>query len=715
MKKFSFFFIIFLANIAAAQPISSSFIDRLNISQIENKEGSLSGASDKQIAVALLRKYREKENIYLRVSDKDLASIKKNFPEEIKKSIEVADQVRRQYFLFRYEWDMEKTNIPYQFKKEIDWIKVPFGDNEWCWMLNRHRFWIDLGKAYFVTKNEAYAKTWVHQISDWIQKNPVADKKLRGFSWRRIEAGIRCENWIKSFEYFKNSSSVTPEFLCLFLNSLSEHAEFINSSFSDFSKTSNWGVLEHQGLFNVANFLTESKDAGQWRSDAIQKLEICAQNQILPDGTQWEQSPMYHNEVFHCYMNVNLIAQQQNIQLPQTIIDKTKAMAWCNVKWQKPNYHQPLLGDSDDSDLRGLLTLAASLFDDGGLKSRAYAELDFENLFILGTKQAGIYNKIIARNPDFLSVYQPGSGDMYMRDSWTDSASYASLHLKKLGCGHAHDDILHFSLFANGKDYLVDGGRFTYVDSDRRKELKSSESHNTLAVDGLPNSVYAESWSNSFNARSQGVYTRITDLYDYAEAENTAYKRLKDPVSMKRRFLYLKPQVWIVFDSFSANERHKYSQYFNFPDNEVALDSNGVKTTYSKDNLTIQAVKAVMIKKEARKWSPEYNLLKDNQRVEFYKESEGFDSFITALYFPEKSNITCTQLPVCDKNNVKLADNIAEAVEIRYNDKEFVLMVVHNSQAALSSFYKIKDQLVTGEVVLLEKVAGKYITHIIKE
>lgn len=79
-------------------------------------------------------------------------------------------------------------------------------------MLNRQKYWIDLGRAYLFTRNEMYAKTWVSQISDWIKRNPVNDTKLAKLSWRRLEAGVRCENWIKSFEYFKKSPSITPEF-----------------------------------------------------------------------------------------------------------------------------------------------------------------------------------------------------------------------------------------------------------------------------------------------------------------------------------------------------------------------------------------------------------------------------------------------------------------------------------------------------------------------
>ena len=662
----------------------------------------------------LLDFYRHKENLFLKVTHQDIDFIKANYPEEVKNTINKADLVLAQNFIFRDDWDMEKTNIPYQFKGEIDWKAIPNGDEEWCYMLNRHKYWIDLGRAYFLTGNEKYAKAFVEQATHWIDNNPLEDR-LKKVSWRRIEAGIRCENWIKAFEYVKNSKSITPEFFVKFSSSLFQHGEYINQSFSDFSKTSNWGVLEFQGLYVVSNFFSEFKSASKWKKDATDNLKTCINLQVLDDGNQWEQSPMYHNEVFHCFMNVNLIAQRKNTSLPEAIIQKTKDMAYANIKWQKPNFHQPLLGDSDDTDLRGLLTLSAFLFEDTTLKSRANIHLDYETFFVLGKINSEKYFSIQPKDPEFTSVYQSSSGGFYMRSSWKEGATYASFNLKKLGGGHGHDDILNFTLFANNQDYLIDSGRFTYVDNEWRKLFKSNQSHNTLGVDNLPNSIYKDSWTNEYEARSQGDFTKITPLFDYAEAENIAYKRLEDPVSMKRRVLFIKPNVWIVFDSFSANRTHTYSQYFNFPDKNVVLQDKSVNTINSKYNLRIQPIKEVEIKLTDSWWSPEYNLKKENTRAEISKKATGFTSFISLLYFPEQTKLQYEKIPVYNREDVLLQDENVEAVNFSINNKEFTLLVVHNSSAPAAYFYKVNNLLVRGEVVLIKKNGNVNTIHIIKE
>ncbi|WP_291864845.1 alginate lyase family protein [Maribacter sp.] len=699
-----------------AQNKDQGIFNKLNFNEdlLKSVEKSIKSNQKDQALKDLLTIYREKDNLYLQVNENDVVFIKKEYPENVRKTMKVANDVLNQYFLFRDDWDMEKTNIPYQFKGEIDWTVIPNGDEEWCYMLNRHKFWIDLGRAYLLTRNEKYAKKFVKQVTHWIDSNPLKDD-LKHFTWRRIEAGIRCENWIKAFEYIKNSKHVTPEFLEKFLTSLYEHGEYINSSFNNFSQTSNWGVLEFHGLFNVAHFLTEFKVAKQWQKEALDKLTTCVKLQILPDGTQWEQSPMYHNEVFHCYMNVNLLAQRKNIKLPEIIIQKTKDMAYANVKWQKPNYHQPLLGDSDDTDLRGLLTLASSLYNDSVLKSRAFEQLDYETLFITGIKNKDIYNNMTSESPSFLSTYQQSSGDFYMRTSWEQDATYTSFHLKKLGCGHGHDNLLHFTIFANNRDYLIDGGRYSYVDDKWREFFKSNISHNTLGVDDMPNTVYKDSWTNTFEARSNAIFTESTKTYDYAEAENTAYKRLEHPVSMKRRLLFLKPNIWLVFDSFSSNGSHKYSQYFNYPNKKVKIENDGLVTTYDKKNLRIQPINDVDIKLTDSWWSPEYNLKKENKKAELFKKVEGSTSFISLLYFPEETKLSFKKTLVYTRNNVVLKDEDAEAITITIDEKEYTLLVVHNSSVPAAHFLKVNNQFVSGEVVLIEKSKLENDIHIIKD
>ncbi|SFW27972.1 Heparinase II/III-like protein [Sinomicrobium oceani] len=661
----------------------------------------------------LLDIFRKRKNLYIRVSEEDIPDIRIQFGKEVENSLRTAGEVKNKYFLFRYEWDMEKTNIPYKFPGETDWDAEPFGDEEWTFMLNRHRYWIDLGKAYFLTGKEKYARTFVQQVTHWIDNNPLEDAKKQT-SWRRIEAGIRAENWIKTFELLKNSRAITPDFIEKFLGALYVHADFLNSAYNRHSQISNWGILEFHGLFNLSVFLSDFRQAAAWQKNAISRLETCIRNQILEDGTQWEQSPMYHNEVFHCYLNTLLLAQRRQIRLPAIIHKKTRDMAYANIMWQKPDYHEPLLGDSDDNDLRGLLTTAALLFGDGTIKSRAFETPDYENFFIFSEKDKQTYTGLRTEDPGFLSAWQQNTGDLYSRSSWEHDAYYSSFHMKRLGGGHSHDDLLHFTLYAHHRDYLIDGGRYTYVNTKWRKYFKENSAHNTLGVDHLPNSIYSGSWSNAYEARSEGAYTVISEQYDYAEAINTAYMRLEDPVLIKRQMLYLKPGIWILADSFRGKGEHTYSRYFNFPDQKVAIQNNGLSTLHTSDNLRIQPLEDIEIQLSDAWWSPEYNLKKPVRRAEFSAGGKGFQSFTTLLYFPEHTRVQYEKIPVYDRNDNALDDEDAEAVKIRLPEKEYIWVIAHRQGKRLHPFLIVEGQVVTGDVILIEKTPDTSEIHVLK-
>ena len=711
-KRFTVFLLCcFLSIQLQAQWKSTSLSAKLNSQEISvnipNKD------SGTPLFDQLLKHYQNRPNIYLQSDTKEIKKITTTHTTAANKTIKNADRILKNTFVFRHHWAMERTHIPHTFKNNIDWAAKPNGDEEWCYMLNRHRYLIDLGQAYALTGDEKYAKGFVRILTDWIQNNPK-EERLKHVSWRRIEAGIRAENWIKGFEYVKNSRHMTPQFFEIFIRSLYQHGAFLNHSFSNFSKTSNWGVIEFHGLFNISLFLKEFSSSEHWQKTAINNLSTCIDLQVLEDGSQWEQSPMYHNEVFHSFLNVNLLAQRFHISLPTNIPQKTKDMAYANIAWQKPNYKQPMLGDSDDTDLRDFISLAAIIFNDPVLKSRGFETIDFDNTFILDATQIQAYSSLKALQPDFLSIYQETSGDFYMRTSWETNATYASFHIKKLGGGHGHDNLLHINIFGNGRDYLVDPGRYTYVNNAWRAYFKSSTNHNSLEVDGFPNSVYKDSWSNSFEATAGNQFTKTTETFDYAEATNYAYKRLEDPVIVKRRLLFLKPDVWLLIDSFNASKSHQYTQNFIFPNDKIEKEAMGIQTTYPSKNLYIRPLKQVDIEIKDAWYSSEYNLKTPSKKAVFSTNKTGFTSLITLLHFPENTVITSKSIPVYSRRDVRIPSENAEAIEFTINEKRYQLLIIHQQTSPANTFYKVDGIMVRGEVILIEKTGNQNSISIIK-
>ncbi len=385
------------------------------------------------------------------------AYVKIWWQEELAARLEIADQVCENKFIFNLPWDMEQTAEIVEFGEALDWTYMPGRDVEFVYQMNRHRYWICLGQAYAVTGMERYVKMFVSQMKDWICENAITEETMQR-TWRTIEAGIRAENWIKAMGYMVRSPHITDEILKVFSESMMLHAQYLAGSKKSFSAKSNWGILESSGLYAIGKMLEECATDQESRLHgreyarlALERLENQLTVQVLDDGVHWEQSPMYHNEVLRCCLEVLRLAEIYRMKVPSKILTMTKAMAYADRFWQKPDGTQLAEGDSDSTDIRDILTASALQFKDPVLKSGAYPRLDYESIWDYGQVAALKYETIDTKDPEELFTWQRESGNWYLRSDWGSNADYLHVRCGGLGGGHGHFDKLHMDLVVNGK------------------------------------------------------------------------------------------------------------------------------------------------------------------------------------------------------------------------------------------------------------------------
>lgn len=568
----------------------------------EVKDTVLEGNKEKALELYLefIRK-RKDRTLYL---EEDIEAVvtycDENYKEDFKEIIDTAEEVKNNTFTFRFTWDMERTNKPFTFEKEIQWDRIPFEDEEWVFMLNRHRYWIALGQAYALTKDDCYAETFFKQLEHWIDNNPLKEENYKS-TWRTIEAGIRCENWVKAFMYFKSSKSLNPALLSKFIISLNDHGNYIYESYDNFRRLSNWGVLESHGLFILSIFLPELLTSDKYRSQSLHRLKEQINLQVMRDGMHWEQSPMYQNEVLHCYLDTIILAEKNHIALHKEILDKTKALAYADLYMSKPNHHQPMQSDSDDTDLRDMLTKAAYIFQDGILKFGAYGFIDFESLWDLGIEAIESYEKIKAMEPKHSSYAFEDSGNYYMRSGWKEEDNYMYFHCGTLGSGHGHADLLHFDIHAKGESILIDPGRYTYIEGNEiRNYLKSCKAHNTTLVDNIDFTTIEGSWKVSKAAWPMKQSFISHEEYNYVEGGHLGYIELPQGVFVNRKIIFVKPNYWVIVDEFYGNGKHNYTQYFHFDKGSLSLKKDYTEFQGNKARLKLFTVKD-NIKREIKK------------------------------------------------------------------------------------------------------------------
>lgn len=639
----------------------------------------------------------------------------KLFKENSKKIIETCDLLCKNTFIFNHKWDMEVCKIPYTFSEEIIWNKIPFEDPEWTFMLNRHKFWVYLAKAYALTSEEKYFDTFISQVNSWIDTVDVFKDEYFNCS-RTIEIGIRCLNWIKAIKIFKNSSCNLNFIENKMIESLLYQCELLIKTYDDFRTLSNWGVMQNCGLISLAlNYQEQHSILSQYLTIALERLEYQCKIQILPDGVHWEQSPMYHNEVLNCLLDIAFDFEKLNLDTPSFILSSIRKLAYSNAYMKKPNHNQPMQGDSDETDLRDIITRSAYILKDQNLKYFGYNFVDFESIWDIGDSNISKYEELPTKKPNFTSIALKESGNFYLRDSFEDNSNYLWFRCGALGSGHGHGEHLHFDLVSNGEDFISDPGRFTYVEGNKDREfLKSCFAHNTTIVDNLPFSKFNGAWGIVESALTLNTHHSFNTTFDFVEGGHLGYVSLESPVVTNRKILYLKNDLWIIIDEFLTEGAHEYSQIFNFyPDKKPTVDGLKAFIKGENSNLFMYWIdKNLNLNLKNSIFSNEYNKINSNFQLVSSIKSNKSKTLFTVISSKE---LSIQEASVLRGDGSFVPSYEAQAIEITLTPNNKI--IVFNSMIDINNqkkSYLIDNILLYGKTGFIKKYNDTISFEIIK-
>lgn len=279
-------------------------------------------------------------------------------------------------------------------------IKVP-------WELSRFQHLPTLGKAYWLTHNKKYAREFVNEINDWIERNPPQ----YGVNWTNtMEIAIRAVNWIWGYYFFKDSAEVSDDFLLKFLKSLLIHGKHImgNLERSWRGINSNHYLSDIVGLVYLGVMFPEFKEARKWREFGIKELVNGMKKQVYSDGVDFEGSISYHRLVTELFLSATLLCLKNGIPFPEWYINRLERMLEFVLYYTKPDGTAPQIGDNDDGrlhilsnygnwnklDHRYLLSVGAVMFKRQDFKDAA-GEFHEEAFWLVGAEGLNIYKGCI--------------------------------------------------------------------------------------------------------------------------------------------------------------------------------------------------------------------------------------------------------------------------------------------------------------------------------
>jgi hypothetical protein len=438
--------------------------------------------------------------------------------------------------------------------RNINWRQ---GDTGWTASLNQCTWLISLGRAYWYTNNETYAREYVSLVTDWIGDNPrPAPTDSEGEPWRTLEAGPRAENWFGTYNYMINSPTLNEDFHISLLNSLWNHADYLydRQYTGNPPPAPNWQMVETSSLSLLGMALPEFKDSGNWRSTGLYYLKYHLDNNVYSDGAFTELAPSYHNWVTSQMLKVIRLAQLNNYSTGLDL-DKYKKMYTWVMNTQMPSGETPPFADSSPGTIKTLMTQGALLFNDPYMKYFGSENVPESVYWVFGADSLTEYSRIAGREPAYGSLKTGPSQLLSMRSGWDITDDYllfdcAPTGVSTNGGSHSHSDPMSIMVYSGGEDIIVDGGIVTY-DDPLALYYQSAKAHNVIVFDGkyyYPSEIFHQPMHQK-PVVSNWVTTK---KFDYA---GCYYTSPAGPVH-NRKVFYVKDGYWIVSDLVTGTGTH---------------------------------------------------------------------------------------------------------------------------------------------------------------
>ena len=236
----------------------------------------------------------------------------------------------------------------------------------------------------------------------------------KGPNWSSaLELGIRLINWAVAWQLLGGPHAPLFEGTAgldlrrRWLESIHQHARFIENHFSRYSSANNHLIEEAAGLFVAGITWPYWPEARCWMERARTILEREALLQNAADGVNLEQAASYQHFVLDLLLLPLLAGRANGVDFPSAYYARIESMLEYLASIMDVGGNVPMIGDVDDalvvkldhrSDFcpyRSLLATGALLFNRPDFKAKA-GRLDDKTRWLLGKEADGAYARIDA-------------------------------------------------------------------------------------------------------------------------------------------------------------------------------------------------------------------------------------------------------------------------------------------------------------------------------
>lgn len=441
------------------------------------------------------------------------------------------------------------------------------------WRYNQHYF-DDLNAQ------ASAERTHWHQalIADWVVHNPPG----QGTGWEPYPTSLRIVNWVK-WALAGNSLSEGA------LGSLAVQTRWLTGRLE-------WHLLGNHLFANAkalvyAGLFFDGPEAKGWLRQGLRILAREFPEQVLPDGGQFERSPMYHALAL------------------EDVLDLVNVTRFYKSTFDPQGGEQRALWEGIVPPMQHWLS--AMSHPDG--------EISFFNDAAFG----------IAPAPAELAAYAGRLGFEPLaeleRITWLNSSGYARLEsapavlicdMAPIGPdylpGHAHADTLSFEFSLFGQRVIVNSGTSQYGLGAERLRQRGTRAHSTVTVAGKNSSDVWSGFRVGSRARPLGASVTSAEGCLMAECGHDGYRALSGNPRHMRKWILTKDTL-TVCDAVSPDQHVSEARFYLHPGVRLELSRKafGVLALPCGAEVCVEC-EGGTARLEQGTWHPEFGLAVEN-------------------------------------------------------------------------------------------------------
>jgi len=449
-------------------------------------------------------------------------------------------------------YETRKATLPTPIPDSHD----PTTDLKFIWEPARFGWAYTLGRAYHLTRKQAYAQTFWGHTETFLEANPP----YLGPHWMNgQEVAVRLLALLWAFQVFEGAEASSPERRARLAAAIEAHAARIPPTLMYACAQNNNHLLTEAAALYVAGL---ALDRAVWRDTGWRWLNRALRGQLSSYGEYIQHSTNYHRVMLAAVLWVEAVREREWPALTRQALGR--ATHWLYSLLDPATGQVPNLGANDGALL---LPLAACPYRDfrPAVQAAARAFLRFQ--LPPGPWDEAALWLGLASHP---KAYESG---LYMGDHLHGRVSWAYLRASSFRSRLGHMDQLHLDLWWRGLNVAQDAGTYLYnADPPWDNSLVASRVHNAVTVDGRDQMTRAGRFMTLdwFPAFSKRVIATEEDITGRVLAYHRGYRGVRH----ERTVTLWADEHWQVQDRLISQRAHHYRLHWLLQDWEWEVEED---------------------------------------------------------------------------------------------------------------------------------------------